>query len=322
MDHNNVQISLIIPIYNEEKNIPILYDRITSVMKRGVKEPYEIIFVDDGSIDNSLRILRELKIRDSRVRYVSFSRNFGHQIAICAGFEATHGKAIISMDGDLQHPPELLPEIIAKWHEGYQIVSLIKEDVKVLPFFKHWFTAVFYALIRRISNLKLSFGASDFRLLDRVVVEALKNMPEKRKFLRGLVDWTGYRNVNLPYKLEKRYAGKPKYTYSRMFRLAFDAIFSFSLTPLRVVFWLGIITSSFCFLYAIFITIVIMFDIRGLIYKGVVVPGWLSIMVGILFLGGIQLVGIGMLGEYIGRVYEETQNRPLYLVKEVSDDKF
>jgi dolichol-phosphate mannosyltransferase len=310
------EVSIVVPVYNEEKVINCFYERTMNVMKN-TKSSYEIVFVDDGSTDGSLEIIKNLKDKDGDLGYVSFSRNFGHMAALFAGLEKSTGAAVISLDVDLQHPPELIPELLKEWRQGFQIVCAVNNNTKAIGFAKRWTSSMFYRLIARISDIKIPLGSSDFRLLDRQVVDEILKMNEKRKFLRGIVEWIGFKKSYVPYSVAQRYTGESKYNYKKMINFALDAIFAFSLTPIRLSFLLGAVVSTISFLYGMFTIVTVLCDIRW--YRNQpAIPGWLSIMVAILFLGGIQLMAMGILGEYVGRIYEESKNRPLYVIKESS----
>lgn len=299
--------SVVIPVFDEEENLQSLYQRLSKVLK-ALFENYEIIFVDDGSSDDSLKVIKKLREADGRIKVISFSRNFGHQIAITAGIDYTSGGVVVVMDADLQDSPEVIPRLVEKWKEGYDTVYAIRESRKD-SVFKRAIAFVFYRLLQRMSDIDIPVDAGDFRLMSRRVVDILKAMRERNRFVRGLVRWAGFRQSSIRYARDRRYTGKSKYTLWKLARLAFDGVTSFSRFPLRVATYLGLLVSLVSFLYTAKIII-------DTLLFGRTVPGWTSLMAAILFLGGIQLVVIGIVGGYIGRVYLEVQQRPLYLIKE------
>ncbi|MBC8231138.1 glycosyltransferase family 2 protein [bacterium] len=307
---NKKLISIVVPVFNEEDNIHELYRRLKKVMIEH-DYLYEVIFVDDGSEDKSLYLLTEMSRTDNRVKFISFSRNFGHQIAITAGMEYTLGDAVIVMDADLQHPPEVIPQMIAKWEEGFEIVSTIREDATGIGFFKKLTAFVFYKLINRISDTDIQANSPDFRLLDRRVINALKSMKERGRFVRGLVGWVGFNQIFIKFVADERYAGTTKYSLKKMFKFAFDGITAFSSFPLRISIHLGIAATVIPLPYAIYAIYIRLFT-------DIAAPGWASILVAIVFLGGVQLITIGIIGEYIARIYDEVKGRPVYIVKETA----
>ncbi len=299
--------SVVIPVFNEEENLELLHRRLSKVLQHSC-EDYEIILVDDGSRDNSLQVMRRLRESNPRVKVISFSRNFGHQMAITAGIDYSSGSAVIVMDADLQDPPEVVPQLIEKWREGNDTVYAIRKSRKD-PILKRTIAFVFYRLFRRMSEIDIPVDAGDFRLMSRRVVDILRTMPERNRYLRGLASWVGFSQASISYARDERYKGERKYTLWQSARLAFDGITAFSHFPLRLVVHLGIVVSLAGFLY-IAITIIL-----ALVY-GRVVPGWTTLMAAVIFLGGIQLMVVGVVGAYIGRIYIEVQQRPLYLIKQ------
>lgn len=302
-------ISIIVPVYNEEENIHEFYKRTTKVLDN-LQQPYEIIFIDDGSTDSSFEKINKIYGNDKRIKIIQFSRNFGHQIALTAGIDYASGDAVIMMDADLQHPPELIPELIKKWKEGYDIVYTIREKNKNPGFLKKLTSQLFYSLLNKISKIDIPEGAADFRLLSRPVVENLRNFKERNRFIRGLISWIGYKKVAIPYIADVRFAGKSKYTFKKMLKFAISGITSFSSVPLYFSAFLGSIIAGVSFVYALH-------AIYAKFFTNRVVPGWTSILVSVLFLGGIQLITIGILGEYLAKIYDEVKQRPLYIVKQV-----
>jgi glycosyltransferase involved in cell wall biosynthesis len=305
--------SVVVPVYNESSSLNYFIERLTLVIQT-LPEPFELIFVDDGSSDDSFAILERHSLRDERIRALSLSRNFGHQAALFAGIELSQGQAVISMDADLQHPPELIPQMIDRWRHGSEVVYTVKKTAKSFSLVRRLMMATAYSLIRYSTGLSISFGQSDFRLLDRVVVDALIKMPERRKFLRGLVIWTGFKQAGLEYEPASRYAGVSKYSYQKLFQLAFDGVFSFSVMPLRATLVIGCLAAVLGLAYSSLSLAVVVFKlpIRGFIPAP---PGWLSTMMMVVFFGGVQLIFLGLVGEYLGRVYEEVQHRPIYIVR-------
>jgi dolichol-phosphate mannosyltransferase len=298
--------SVVVPIHNEAEVLPMLYQRLTKVMEE-LGEPYEIIFVDDGSTDESPKLLVELRAQDARVKVVSFSRNFGHQIAITAGLDYSSGDSVIVMDGDLQDPPEVIPQLIAQRQAGNDIVFAVRASRDSESFFKRLTASLFYRILRRLTTTEIPVDAGDFRLMSRVAVEALKPIRERNRFVRGLVGWIGFRHTSIKYRRDSRYAGVTKYPLTKMVRFALNGIFSFSFLPLQVATYVGFGVSLISFIYLVY-------AVWLKLFTDTVVQGWASVIVAVLFMGGVQLVSLGVIGEYIGRIYEEVKQRPLYLV--------
>jgi dolichol-phosphate mannosyltransferase len=299
--------SIIIPIYNEQETLPELCRRLASVLN-GLDRPVEVLLVDDGSSDASFSMLADMHRSDPRFKVIRLSRNFGHQVAISAGIDYSAGEAIMIMDGDLQDPPELLPEFLAKWKEGYDVVFAVRRKRKE-SFLKKLAYFTFYRLLQRIAAIDIPLDSGDFSLIDRRVADALRAMPERRRFVRGIRSWVGFRQVGVEYERGRRFAGEAKYTSSKLFRLALDGIFSFSFAPLRLASYTGFAISLISFALALFYLL-------QKIFVGIDTKGWASTIVIILFLGGVQLLTIGIIGEYIGRVYDEVKRRPLYVVSD------
>lgn len=300
--------SLVIPVWNEQAVIPVLYERIVQVMD-GLGERWEVIFVNDGSSDRSLELLMELHERDERVKVLSFSRNFGHQIAITAGFDYAEGDAVIVMDADLQDPPEVLLRMIEKWREGYDVAYAVRTKREGETVFKLWTASAFYRLIRRIADVDIPIDAGDFRLMDRRVVLTMRRLREKSRFMRGLSSWVGFKQIAIEYERAPRYAGETKYPLSKMVRLAFNAITSFSHVPLQLATYTG-------FLFAGISAIAIVIAVITRLVGGQQLLGQATTLVSVLFLGGVQLIFLGIIGEYLGRIYDEVKNRPLYIISE------
>ncbi len=307
-------ISIVVPLFNEELVISQMYRRVTEVMA-GIDLGYELILINDGSRDKTVQIARELCRTDSHVRLISFSRNFGHQAAITAGLDKARGDAVVIIDADLQDPPEVIPQMVEKWRDGFDVVYGTRLKREGETRFKRWTAAAFYWLLRKLTEVDIPPDTGDFRLMDRRVVDVLNRMREKNRFLRGMVSWVGFRQCKLEYVRQERLAGETKYPLKKMVGFALDGIFSFSQIPHKVSSVLGFLCAflSFC---------LILFGlVEKFFYSESVIPGWASTFVAVLFLGGVQLICIGIVGEYLGRIYEEIKDRPLYVCdEEVSDD--
>lgn len=300
------ELSVVIPVFNEEENITVLYSRLTAVLE-DTHIDYEIIFVDDGSNDGSLNQLQNLSVQDKRVMVVELARNFGHQVSITAGLDFARGQAVAIMDADLQDPPEVLPEFIAKWRKGYDVIYAIREQRKE-RWLKRSSYALFYRLLRRVANIDIPLDSGDFCVMDRRVVELLRSMPERSRFIRGIRSWVGLNQVGLPFERHARYAGQSKYTIRRLVLLGLDGLISFSYLPLRFITFLGLSVSCLSIFLAFF------YFVKKLLY-GLSPPGFATLVVSIFFLAGIQLVTMGVIGEYVGRIFEEAKRRPLYVLR-------
>ena len=305
---NEITFTIIAPIYNELENIPELYPRVRDVMEQ-TGEPWELILVDDGSTDGSTEVIRKLAESDASVRPVIFARNFGHQIAVSAGIDYSRGEAVIIIDADLQDPPEVILDLIAKWREGYEVVYAVREEREGESWFKKTTASLFYRLIYRITDVVIPLDTGDFRLMDAKVVSVMKQMREKHRFLRGMSAWVGFKQIGVPYKRKPRYAGTTKYPFSKMFKLALNAITSFSYFPLQVATILGFIAAG---LSVLAIPVVAILRLT----TGTALLGQATTLIIVLFLGGVQLISLGIIGEYIGRIYDEAKDRPLYIVAE------
>jgi dolichol-phosphate mannosyltransferase len=305
--------SIIAPIYNELENIPELYRRISEVMD-STGEPWELILVDDGSTDGSTDVIRKLAKEDHCVRPVIFARNFGHQIAITAGWDYARGEAVVIIDADLQDPPELILDMAKKWKEGYEVVYAVRTEREGESWFKLWTASVFYRLIYRITDVKIPLDTGDFRLMDRKVVDVLKQMRERHRFPRGMSAWVGFKQIGVEYKRAARKAGETKYPFRKMFRLALNAITSFSYFPLQVATFFGFASAG---LAIIAIPLVVALRLAGSHFF----EGQTTTLISVLFLGGVQLISLGILGEYVGRLYDEAKGRPLYIVREAPKDQ-
>lgn len=307
-------LSIVVPLYNEEGNVAPLVERIVAIVGRLEGSPsYEIVLVNDGSTDGTLARIRDQLAHREHVVLVNLSRNFGHQIAASAGIDIAEGDAVVLMDGDLQDPPELITEFYAKWREGYDVVYAIRRTRKGESPFKLFTARLFYRTIKRLTKVSIPVDTGDFRLMSRRVVDALKRSPERHRFLRGMVSWVGYNQIGVTYDREERHSGSTKYPVTKMLRFAIDGITSFSDVPLRFASYLGFASSVVAFIYAL---IVIGYKLFSLHPPGYT-PGWASTIVAVLFLGGVQLISLGILGEYIGRIYDEVKGRPLYLIADV-----
>ncbi len=302
-------ISVIIPIYNEEKTLPELHRRLTATL-HPLRKDFEIILIDDGSRDNSFALMQEARARDPHVKTIRLSRNFGHQIAISAGIDLAAGEAVVLMDGDLQDPPELLSTMIARWREGYQVVYTVKRTrkenrVKRLAFHS------FYRVLHALSPIEIPMEAGNFSLLDRSVVQVLRSMPERNRYISGMRAWAGFRQIGISYDRDARYAGKPGMSLRRLVELALDGIISFSKAPLRVAIYLGLLAAAVSFLGGLYV-------LSEKLFMDKAILGWASTIVSITFLGGLTLMTLGVIGEYIGRIYDEVKQRPLYIIQETA----
>jgi glycosyltransferase involved in cell wall biosynthesis len=302
-------ISIVIPCMNEELVVRETARQLISVLTTPDLQ-FELIFVDDGSKDQTPEILRELQQQDSRVRAVRLSRNFGHQVAITAGLEHAAGDAVAVIDADLQDPPEVLLEFVAKWLDGYDVVYGVRTEREGETAFKLWTAKMFYRLIGQLSDTEIPMDTGDFRLMDRRVVDALLSMQERDRFVRGMVSWLGFSQVSVPYRRSARFAGETKYPLFKMMKFATDGIVSFSILPLRLATWIGFLASGLSILGIVVVLLERYFGVLGL------VKGWSSTVIAVLFIGGVQLVCLGIIGEYVGRIYGETKRRPLYVVRE------
>jgi glycosyltransferase involved in cell wall biosynthesis len=301
--------SFVLPVHNEDECLEHLYLRLSAVMDQ-LPESCEAIMVDDGSTDNSFEVMRAIRLRDQRFKLVQLSRNFGHQAAITAGLDLALGKAIVVMDADLQHPPELVPAMVARWREGFEVVNAVCEN-RGGTHFKRLSAWAFYRLLRRLAQVDMSPNVGDFRLIDRSVLDVFKTMRENTRYLRGMFSWVGFRQTTVPYEYHYRFKGKPKYNLPRMMRLGVDGIASFSHVPLQIALHVGFFVAALSFLAGVS-------DITAKIAGGSTVPGWLSLAITVSFLGGMQLVILGIMGTYMGRMYDEVKNRPLYVVRELA----
>lgn len=308
-----ITYSIIAPIFNELENIPELYRRVKEVMD-STGEPWELILVDDGSSDGSTQAIRDLAKENECVRPVIFARNFGHQVAVTAGLDYARGDAVVIIDADLQDPPELILDLAKKWKEGYEVVYAVRAEREGESWFKLWTASLFYRIIYRITDVKIPLDTGDFRLMDRSVVKVMNGMRERHRFLRGMSSWVGFKQVGVEYSRAARKAGETKYPFRKMFRLALNAITSFSYFPLQVATFFGFASAGIAI---IAIPFVVYMRITG----SQAFFGQASTLIAVLFLGGVQLISLGILGEYVGRLYDEAKGRPLYIVREAPEDQ-
>lgn len=302
------ELSVVVPVYNEEGSLSELHRRVTAVLE-SLAMAYELILVDDGSHDRTPGIIAELCADDSHVRAVHFSRNFGHQAALAAGLQHASGRAVIVLDADLQDPPELIPELLGRWREGYQVVYAQRRKREREGLVKRGAAFLFYRMLKRITHFEIPADTGDFCLMDRTVVDLLNAMPERNRYVRGLRAWVGFRQTAVPFDRPPRFAGEPKYTFAGSFGLAVNGILALSKFPLRVATYFGLLVSLASFLLGIW------YVVQRLIGNADMVRGWASTVVIVLFLGGVQLLTIGIIGEYLSRIYDEVKERPLYVVR-------
>lgn len=308
-----VRFSIIAPIFNELDNLTELHRRVREVMS-AAGGTWELVLVDDGSTDGSTERIRELARQDKHVRPVIFARNFGHQVAVTAGLDYARGEAVVIIDADLQDPPELIPELIAKWREGYEVVYAVRAEREGETWFKRFSAALFYRIIFRITDVKIPLDTGDFRLLDRKVVDVMGRMRERHRFLRGMAAWVGFRQIGVPYRRSARFAGVTKYPFKKMLRLALNAITGFSYFPLQLATFFGFVSAGIAI---VAIPVVVAFRVAGSQFFG----GQATTLIAVLFLGGVQLISLGVLGEYLGRIYDEVKARPLYIVREAPRER-
>jgi polyisoprenyl-phosphate glycosyltransferase len=301
-------VSVVAPVYNEEAIVDEFYRRVKVVME-GIGQPWELVLINDGSRDRSPELMRNLHACDDHVKVVNFARNFGHQIAITAGMDYARGDAVIVMDADLQDPPEVIPDLLAKWQEGFQVIYAIRAERKGETWFKEFTAKAFYRIINRITNIDIPVDTGDFRLMDRKVVDALKGMREKHRFMRGLSVWVGFRQTGVKYVRAERFAGETKYPLKKMLKFALDGITSFSYLPLQLATYVGFLAAGLSIL-GILIAIVLR------VVGSDAFRGQLTTLISVLLLGGVQLICLGIIGEYLGRIYDEVKGRPLYIVGE------
>ncbi|MFS8603021.1 glycosyltransferase family 2 protein [Priestia megaterium] len=303
-----IKYSIVVPVYNEEEVIHETYRRLTEVM-RSTKEAYELLFVNDGSRDRTAEIIKEYSEQDPAIVLLDFARNFGHQIAITAGMDYARGEAVVVIDADLQDPPELILEMIEKWKQGFDVVYAKRTKRKGETYFKKQTAAMFYRFLRAMTDIDIPLDTGDFRLLDRKVCNQMNSIQEKNRFVRGLVSWVGFKQIAVEYERDERLAGESKYPLKKMLKLSMDGITSFSYKPLKLASYAGVTLSGIGFIYLLVVLYLKLFTEST-------ITGWSSLIVIQLFFSGIMLIILGMIGEYIGRIYDETKNRPLYIVRE------
>jgi glycosyltransferase involved in cell wall biosynthesis len=299
-------VSLVVPCFNESENIVALYGLLQPVLAHFSR--YELLFVDDGSTDRTAEKIRALKTNDPNIRLLQLSRNFGHQAALKAGLDHSTGDCVISLDADLQHPPAVIPELVKKWQEGFEVVLTQREEDPNLSWAKRTTSRLFYRLAQKLSSVTIHPGSADFRLLDRSVVDVLKGLDESYLFLRGLVSWVGFRQTSVSYKANERFSGTSNYTYRKMFSLALSGITSFSIRPLQLSIFLGLLIASLAGIYGLYVIYIFAFTDEA-------VTGWASTTASVLFIGGVQLVMLGILGEYVGKGFMEGKRRPTYIIR-------
>lgn len=305
--NRDIRYTIIVPVYNEEVVVQETYRRLTQVMAP-LGEPYELLFVNDGSRDRTAEMIKEFAESDQCVKLLDFSRNFGHQIAITAGMDYARGDAVVIIDADLQDPPELIPQMIEKWQEGYEVVYARRAKRKGETLFKKWTASFFYRTLRVLTEVNIPLDTGDFRLIDRKVCATMRGIREKNRFVRGLVSWVGFRQAAIEYVREERFAGETKYPLKKMLRFSLDGITSFSYKPLRLASYLGFVISLASFVY-------LLFSLGQKLFSASTVAGWTSLIACVLLLNGVVLIILGILGEYVGRIYDETKNRPLYILR-------
>jgi dolichol-phosphate mannosyltransferase len=311
-DRNRISLSVVIPCFNESENLVKLYRELYTVLDKE-RLSCEFLFIDDGSTDETIRVLDDLSGTDSRVRYISFSRNFGHQQALRAGLRESKGLVVITMDADLQHPPGLIAELVTKWKEGYEVVHTVRTDGVDTGFIKRATSRLFYKFMNFISDIRFDPGMADFRLLDREVVDVINDCPESDLFLRGMVVWCGFRQVKVPYTAQKRFAGKTKYSYRKMLSFAVNGITSFSIRPLKLSILLSFFLGFLSFCEIVYILYIAFFTSQS-------ISGWASLAILISVLGAIILLMLGVIGEYLGRLFMQSKNRPPYIIRKNLND--
>ena len=305
----NHEVSIIIPCHNEEGNIEVLYSKIKNSLPN---INFELIFIDDKSTDNTMKCIENIAASNSNVKYLSFSRNFGHQNALRAGLEYSTGNCAISMDADLQHPPELLKSMIEKWQDGYDVVYTVRKDVENISAFKRITATFFYKMINQLSDVEIKQGSADFRLLDRKIIDILINdITEYHLFYRGLISWIGFKQTFIEYIPNKRFSGKTKYSFVKMLSFAVNGITSFSTKPLRLAIFLGLVISTLSLFYGIYAFFMALFTDKT-------VTGWTSVIISVLFIGGANMVLLGIIGEYLGKLYLESKKRPYFLIEKTN----
>ncbi len=305
-------LSIVVPVFNEIESIHLLYSQLKTVLEKE-RYNYEVVFVDDGSTDNTFALIKKLNLENKRVRGLSFSKNFGHQIALLAGLKNSKGDLVITMDGDGQHPADFIPALIQKQSQGFDIVNTIRSDSPDTGVFKKLSSKWFYKIINVLSEVEIVSASADFRIMNRKAVEAFIAIPETDRFTRGLISWMGFNQAVISYAANSRLAGKSKFSFSKMLRFAINGITSFSAKPLRFSLYLGVLVAGISVVYAIYAI--------AQFVRGHVIPGWTSILLSVLFIGGSILINMGIMGEYIARIFSETKNRPLYFIKDQTEER-
>ena len=307
------ELSVVVPIFNEQAVLPELETRMFAMLESACPD-HEVVFVDDGSADESPAMLLAIAARHERARVLRFSRNFGHQAAVTAGIEHARGRAVVVIDADLQDPPEVIPELVAKWREGFDVVSAVRTERPGESAVRLFAIKVFYRVLKRIATVDMTPDVGDFRLLDRRVADALNKLPERNRYVRGLIRWLGFRHAEVRYKRAERFAGETKYPYAKLIRLALDGVTSFSTLPLRLVTYLGFAVFGLSLL-------LVLYAMLGRVFGGQTPAGWTSVFVAVAFLSGVQLVALGILGAYVSRIFEEVKGRPLYVIASDSAER-
>lgn len=303
------KISVIVPCFNEEEGLSAFNETLHQFLPE--KYQYEIIYVNDGSKDNTLGVIRSVASKDSGIRYISLSRNFGHQNALKAGYDFATGDCAISLDADLQHPPAVIPQLIAQWEAGFDIVNTIRKDHESISLRKQLSSKLFYRMMRKLSDVQIEDGMADFRLLDRKVLKQLRQFRENYLFFRGIIPWMGFRQTNVEFQAAERFAGTSKYTFRKMLKFAATGVTAFSVKPLRLSIYLGTIIALLAFLYGVYAAYIFFFTEKAL-------TGWTSVIISVLFVGGINLLMLGIIGEYLGKLFIENKQRPNYLIADTN----
>lgn len=303
------KISVVVPCFNEEESLAAFNKTLLQFLPENYD--YEVIYVNDGSRDNTFQVILNLAKDNQHIKYISLSRNFGHQNALKAGYDFASGDCAISLDADLQHPPAVIPELIAKWEEGFEIVNTIRADHDSISYTKKISSGIFYHIMRKLSDVNIENGMADFRLMDKKVLKQLKLFPENFLFFRGIIPWMGFRQAIVPFKANERFAGTTKYTFKKMLKFATSGVTSFSVKPLRLSIYLGFVFAFLAFLYGLYATYAFLFTEQA-------VTGWTSVILSVLFVGGINLLMLGIIGEYLGKLFIENKRRPNYLISETN----
>ena len=307
------KVSILIPFYNEQEVLPSLFERLQSLIDSNDNYQWEVMLINDGSTDNSLCLVKQMRLRDKRFRYIDLSRNFGKEIAMLAGFDNVTGDCMVIMDADLQHPPEVIPQMLKLWEEGYDDIYGKRNDRGNEPWLRRKLSLLYYKLLQRTTNVSILQNVGDFRLLDRICIDALCSMRESQRYTKGMFQWIGFKKKEFTFEQDDRVAGDTKWSYFKLFNLAIEGITSHTTSPLKIATVMGLVVSSCAFIYMLFVLI-------KAIAVGDPVAGYPTIMVVMLFLGGVQLLSLGIIGEYIGRIFNETKNRPAYFIREIDGE--